>query len=169
MAQQRPAGVCGGHCGRRAPQGWWLQGEKGNSETENFQSLEAAKKWFETKFRKKTKNAWAQRHCFKPHPGKYKLIEEYREAEAPEAAAGKVKWPGRMGGPRAEGGDWETRAVGPCRRPATHPHPRAQTSPLWPRSGRSWSSAWPCSRRRCLARWPCPPRVRSAPGRMEAQ
>ncbi|XP_036075534.1 protein mono-ADP-ribosyltransferase PARP3 isoform X2 [Rousettus aegyptiacus] len=70
---------------------WGRVGEKGNSETENFQSLEAAKKWFETKFRKKTKNAWAQQHCFKPHPGKYKLIEEYREAEAPEAAAGKVR------------------------------------------------------------------------------
>lgn len=65
---------------------WGRVGEVGNSETEEPMSLEDAKKWFEKKFREKTKNAWAERHRFKPHPGKYKLIEAHREAEAPEAA-----------------------------------------------------------------------------------
>lgn len=65
---------------------WGRVGEEGRSDSGRPLSLEDAKKCFEKKFREKTKNAWAKRRCFESHPGKYTLIEEYREAEAPEAA-----------------------------------------------------------------------------------
>ncbi|KAM7040859.1 protein mono-ADP-ribosyltransferase PARP3-like [Acridotheres tristis] len=82
-------------------QGWWsreagkvlttavhCQGEVGQSKIMPYDSLEAAKKEFEKKFREKTKNSWATRENFIAQPGKYTLIEVERELGLTSAGGG---------------------------------------------------------------------------------
>lgn len=126
----RPANVDGGH----TPEGCRFQGEVGQSKINHFTRLEDAKKDFEKKFREKTKNKWAERDRFVAHPGKYTLIEVQGEDEAQEAVV-KVRWPGKVGGPWAEGLVGESPLVGLCHCPAVQPQP--QNSPL--------ASGWPVS------------------------
>lgn len=57
------------------PEDCQLQGNNGQHKLSYFPSLEDAKKDFENKFWKKTKNHWAEREHFVAHPGNYTLIE----------------------------------------------------------------------------------------------
>ncbi|XP_023562124.1 poly [ADP-ribose] polymerase 3 isoform X2 [Octodon degus] len=67
---------------------WGRVGEVGQSKMDCFSCLEDAKKVFEKKFQEKTKNQWAERDHFVPHPGKYTPIEVQGEAEIQEAMVG---------------------------------------------------------------------------------
>ncbi|KAM5315465.1 protein mono-ADP-ribosyltransferase PARP3-like isoform 1-T2 [Glossophaga mutica] len=75
---------------------WGRVGEVGQSKLSLFESLDAAKKDFEKKFRDKTKNSWAKRDHFVAHPGKYTLIEVQGEDDAQEAAVKVDGGPGRI-------------------------------------------------------------------------
>jgi poly [ADP-ribose] polymerase len=65
---------------------WGRVGEDGQNALLGDGSLPGAKKAFESKFRDKTSNAWADRNKFVAKAGKYTLIEIERSAEAAEKA-----------------------------------------------------------------------------------
>ena len=70
------------HCWTR----WGRVGEVGQSALLGDGSLPGAKKAFESKFRDKTSNAWADRKKFVAKAGKYTLIEIERSAAAAKKA-----------------------------------------------------------------------------------
>jgi poly [ADP-ribose] polymerase len=66
---------------------WGRVGEPGQNALLGNGTLEDARKCFESKFRDKTGNAWADRGTFAAKAGKYTLIEIERSAEAAQKAA----------------------------------------------------------------------------------
>lgn len=65
---------------------WGRVGEPGQNALLGSGSLDDARKCFESKFKDKTSNAWADRTKFKAKAGKYTLIEIERSAEAAKKA-----------------------------------------------------------------------------------
>jgi len=70
---------------------WGRVGEDGANKLVKCASKEKAIKMFESKFRSKTRNAWANRSSFKPAKGKYTIIEtEDSGGGADKAPMGKL-------------------------------------------------------------------------------
>src|SRR5688572_32263231 len=73
---------------------WGRVGEPGQNAMVGPTNLAAAQKAFESKFKDKTKNAWADRKNFKPASGKYTLIEVDHSASDDDAEELEAKLKG---------------------------------------------------------------------------
>jgi poly [ADP-ribose] polymerase len=73
---------------------WGRVGEGGQNSLQGPVALAAAVKAFESKFKDKTNNQWANRASFKPAAGRYTLIEIDRSADAAKAAEIEAKLKG---------------------------------------------------------------------------
>mmetsp|Transcript_39679 Transcript_39679/g.105707 ORF Transcript_39679/g.105707 Transcript_39679/m.105707 type:complete len:610 (+) Transcript_39679:67-1896(+) len=73
---------------------WGRLGEPGQNALKECPNADAAIKLFESKFRDKTKNTWANRGSFERHPGSYQLVETEEEegggGEGGDAALGRL-------------------------------------------------------------------------------
>ncbi|KAI8828622.1 poly polymerase catalytic domain-containing protein [Chytriomyces cf. hyalinus JEL632] len=65
---------------------WGRVGNAGQSQNPPFSSAAAAIKEFESKFKAKTQNLWADRENFEKHPGKYYLLERDWGDDTPNEA-----------------------------------------------------------------------------------
>jgi poly [ADP-ribose] polymerase len=73
---------------------WGRVGEVGQNSLHGPSTREAAIKAFESKFKDKTSNLWANRAAFKPASGRYTLIEIDRSADTAKAAEIEAKLKG---------------------------------------------------------------------------